>query len=157
MADQVAISAVVGRVALAAALAVAGTPALAAPATLACAGDHDVRWGTEAPQVTAIEDDAEFGRPIIHLAPASGEWFLEVPGSRALTNDGGTFTIVHESGFGAYYDEWVGTDHDTMLRIWGGGSMPLRFLFVSRDASITLGECTEPDEPVLFLREPGDP
>jgi hypothetical protein len=129
----------------------------AAPTTLDCTSDESLNWRVEAPQLASMDDggDRIGDAPIVHLDPASGEWHLEVPGARALTVGGGTFEIVRGADFAAYHQEWVGVDHDTMLRIWGGGETDLRFLFVSDGYGVVLGTCTEPDEPFLFLREPG--
>lgn len=127
----------------------------AAPVTLACTGTHGLNWRAEAPELVATPATDELGGVIVHLDPASGEWFLERPGSAALTSDGGTFDVRRASDFAAYYEEWVGIDHDTMLRIWGGGTAPLRFSFLSRDYSLVIGECLEPDEPFIFLSQAG--
>lgn len=120
----------------------------AAPATLTCvdSGTFDLR---AAPSRTTSDD--EIGHDLIHVDPATGEWFLQVPGSRALTNGGGTFEVLRESAFERYYDEWVGIDHDTMLRIRGGGDLALSFVFVSHRDGYFSGTCSEPDEPFLLL------
>jgi hypothetical protein len=131
-------------------------PALAAPATLACAGNAHLNWRATAPVLVETgdaADDLDRG-PIVHLSPSSGEWYLEQPGSAALTVGGGTFEVRRPSDFTAHYEEWVGIDHDTVLRISGGGPAPLRFVFISRDYSLIMGECIEPAETFIFLTEP---
>jgi hypothetical protein len=126
--------------------------ALAAPATLSCTTEIGINWWVKDPQIIGMGDE-DLGSPIVHLNPADGEWHLEVPGSRALVNDGGRFEIVRTSEFGAYYHEWVGIDHGTMLRIRGGGDAPMRFLFVDGDWGPVIGACVEPDETFILLGE----
>jgi hypothetical protein len=126
-------------------------PALAGPATLTCTAEHAMGWQGETPNLVRLDDSVEEigGPPMVHLDPKGGEWFLQLPGSRALTNGGGTFKIIVTSTFEHYYEEWVGIDYDTMLRIQGGA--PYRFLFVSRDFAVLSGTCVAPEKPFLLL------
>jgi hypothetical protein len=137
---------------LAGMLAAFGAPlpgAHAAPATLTCV-DSGMLNPRAAPVETAVSDD-DLGATLIHVDPATGEWFLQVPGSRALTNGGGAFEVLRTSAFERYHDEWVGIDDDTMLRIRGGGGGALSFVFVSHRDGFLAGTCSEPEEPFLFL------
>lgn len=135
---------------LAVVLGAIGTAEAAVPATLACTAGSSLNWRAEAPELIPHRDDDEFGGPVIHLAPASGEWYLSIPGSAALTSDGGTFDVVRNSGFAAYHEEWVGMDGDSMLRIYGYAER-MRFIFLSGDRGAVFGTCSEPDEPFIFL------
>jgi len=136
-------------------LLLAASPAVAAPATLACTANAHLNWRAAEPVLVETAPDAdELDRgPIIHLSPSSGKWFLEQPGAASLTSGGGTFEVRRESDFSAYHEEWVGIDHETMLRITGGGTAPLYFTFVSRDYSLIFGDCAEREEAFIFLRE----
>lgn len=135
-----------------AALLLAAAPAMAAPATLACVATHGVNWRAESPVLVATAEGEEPGAATVHLDPRTGEWFLSIAGSAALTQGGGTFDIERASDFAAYHHEWVGIDGDTMLRIWGGGAAPLRFVVLSRDFGVTIGMCAEPEETFIFLQ-----
>lgn len=134
---------------------VLAVPASAAPVALACTAEHGMSWQAGTPELVAMADDENSigGPPVFHVDPNDGEWFLEIPGSSALTSDGGTFEIVRASAFERYNDEWVGLDQDTMLRV-RGGEEPYPFLFVSRDFSVVTGTCVAPEKPFLLLQDP---
>ena len=129
----------------------------AAPATLDCVETHGLNWRIETPELVASSDEDELGSTTVHLDPATGEWFLSVAGSAALTQGGGTFEVKSPSEFAAYHHEWVGIDGDTVLRIWGGGDAPLRFVLLSGRAGLVMGACAEPAEPFIFLQPVGKP
>jgi hypothetical protein len=135
------------------AIAVASAPALAAPKTLACLDEAHLDWTAEPPVLLATggQGDDELGGNTIHLNPVTGEWHLEVEGSAALVNDGGTFVVGHGASLDKWSDQWVGVDGYSVLRI-RGGEPPWRFVFVSRDQGVVVGACTEPAEPFLLLR-----
>ena len=139
-----------GVVLLAVLLGTIGTAQAEPPATLACTAGTSFNWRAEAPELIPHRDDDEFGGPVIHLAPDSGEWYLSVRGSAALTSGGGTFDVVRNSGFAAYHEEWVGMDGDITLRIYGYAER-MRFIFLSGDHGAVFGTCSEPDEPFIFL------
>jgi hypothetical protein len=133
--------------------AMVGGAGAAVPTTLACVNEAHLNWTDTPPALIAVEDalNGDIGGSIIHLDPTTGEWHLEVEGSAALVNDGGTFEVGHGASLERYSHEWVGVDGDTVLRIRGGDA-PWRFVLVSRDQGIMLGTCTEPAEPFLLLR-----
>lgn len=143
----------VSRTFFAATLVLAGATgtASAMPETLSCASATSLNWQSDPPVLLAASSE-EFAGPIVHLDPSSGEWYLEVPGSAALTHGGGTFDILRPSEFAAYWHEWVGAQEDTMLRISGGGDAPFRFVFVGPKQGVLAGSCIEPAEPFVFLR-----
>lgn len=140
----------------AAALAALTGHAHAGPKTLTCTMESWVNWRAGAPELVTDAADAEsgLGAPMIHLDPREGRWFLEVPGSAALTNGGGTFAIVRASEFDRYYAEWVGVDHDDMLRI-RGDKPPYPFVFVSNEYATVFGTCVEPEKAFILLGKRG--
>lgn len=122
------------------------------PGTLTCVETHAVNWQVDAPVLITAEPRAEFGPASIHLNPTSGIWYFSVAGSAALTQGGGTFA-VHEPGFSAWYDEWVGLDGTAVLRI-RGNTEPFRFILLSDREGLLMGTCTEPETPFIFLDRP---
>lgn len=126
-------------------------PALAAPPqTLACTFAAGLDWHAAPPRIIAAE--RELGDVILHLRPATGEWLLENEASAALVTDGGSFDI-RRPGFENWYSDWVGVEHDAMLRIHGD-TAPFPFVFLSGDQSLVTGHCVEQEETFLLLREP---
>ncbi len=132
-----------------------GIAEAAPPATLACTAASFLNWWAETPELIAHGED-EFGAPVFHLAPASGEWFLSNPGSAALTSDGGQFSILRSSEFVAQWDEWVGIEGDSMMRVSGDADR-MRFVYLSRDQGAVFGACIEPDERFIFFSESPTP